>query len=427
MLLLGGTGYLGSHVLWELICRHEGRLFCFVRPGKEESGEQRLKATLRAYFGDDCAPLFGTRITVIEGDATDPDALRGFQAPSENMTAINCAASVKHFAKGNEIERANVDSVRNLAAWCERSGVRLVHISTCSVAGNRENDLPPESYCFDEHRLYAGQEIDSNQYVRSKFMAERYIYEEILERGLRAKVLRVANLAPRAEDGAFQINFRTNNFMNSIRAYQTLGMIQYDALITPTEFSPIDCVAKSVLALACTPDECVCFMLMNPHRPLMGDIIRELNAIGYPTRGAEDEEVAQALRGALSDEKTSEAVGCLIAYNSNGNIKQIGLEGFDNTYTTEDMVNHTPSFYHGDVLYFKPGQIPSGISEESRRYWEKMMEFEAGNYEHYCARDRLRIVHTPHEHDLMMDDASLNIIVPEIMQAIENRIPEAKK
>ena len=333
VLLLGGTGYLGSHVLRELICRHEGRLFCFVRPGKEESGEQRLKATLRAYFGDDCAPLFGSRITVIEGDATDPDALRGFQAPSENMTAINCAASVKHFAKGNEIERANVDSVRNLAAWCERSGARLVHISTCSVAGNRENDFPPESYRFDEHRLYAGQEIDSNQYVRSKFMAERHIYEEILERGLRAKVLRVANLAPRAEDGAFQINFRTNNFMNSIRAYQTLGMIQYDALIMPTEFSPIDWVAKSVLALACTPDECVCFMLMNPHRPLMGDIIRELNAIGYPTRGAEDEEVAQALRGALSDEKTSEAVGCLIAYNSNGNIKQIGLEGFDNTYT----------------------------------------------------------------------------------------------
>lgn len=89
-------------------------------------------------------------------------------------------------------------------------------------------------------------------------------------------------------------------------------------------------------------------------------------------------------------------------------------------HTTEDMVNHTPDFYHGDILYFKPDQIPSGISEESRRYWMKMMEFEAGNYEHYCERDRLRIVHTPHEHDLMMDDASLDIIVPELMQAIES-------
>ena len=89
-------------------------------------------------------------------------------------------------------------------------------------------------------------------------------------------------------------------------------------------------------------------------------------------------------------------------------------------HTSEDMVNHTPAFYHGDVLYFKPDQVPSGISAESRRYWERMMEFEAGNYERYCARNRLRIVHTPHEHDLMMDEASLDIIVPELMQAIES-------
>ena len=90
-------------------------------------------------------------------------------------------------------------------------------------------------------------------------------------------------------------------------------------------------------------------------------------------------------------------------------------------HTTEDMVNHTPSIYHGDVLYFKPDQVPSGISEESRRYWMKMMEFEAGNYEHYCDRDRLHIVHTLHEHDLMMDDTSLDIIVPELMRAIESQ------
>ena len=47
---------------------------------------------------------------------------------------------------------------------------------------------------------------------------------------------------------------------------------------------------------------------------------------------------------------------------------------------------------------------------------EKMMEFEAGNYENYCNKQKLHIVHTPHEHDLMMDDASLEIIVPELLR-----------
>ena len=332
--LAGGTGYLGSHVLRELILRPEGRLFCLVRPSKEQGGEARLKETLRAYFGDDSASLFGSRITVVEGDATDAAVLEGFRAPAPGMTVINCAASVKHFAKDGEIERVNVESVRNLAAWCEANGARLVHVSTASVAGGRAGGMPPAGYRFDEHRLYAGQEIDSNQYVHSKFMAERHIYEEILAHSLRAKVLRVGNLAPREEDGEFQLNYRTNTYMNSLRAMAELGMIGYDTLNEPTEFSPIDAVAKAVLALAETPDDCVCFMPMNPHRPLTGDVIREMGAMGHPVRGAEDGEFSRTLQEALADERRSEAVSCLIAYDSKEDVQAVGLDSMDHTYTT---------------------------------------------------------------------------------------------
>ena len=333
VLLLGGTGYLGSHVLRELIRRGKGRVYCLVRPGKGESGEARLKGVLHGYFGDGLDPLFGTRVTVIEGDATDAAALAGFRPAPGEMTAINCAASVKHFAKGDEIERTNVDSVRNLTAWCEENGARLVHVSTGSVAGCRSGGLPPEHFRLDEHRLYAGQEIDNNQYIHSKFMAERHIYEEILAHGLRAKVMRVGNLAPREEDGEFQANYRTNNFMNSLRAMTVLGTVGYDALNEPAEFSPIDAVAGAVLALATTPEDCVCFIPMNPHRPLMGDVIRELNAMGHPVRGAENDAFDRALGEALADDGKSGAVGCLIAYNSNDDVREIGLEGIDHTYT----------------------------------------------------------------------------------------------
>ena len=200
--------------------------------------------------------------------------------------------------------------------------------------GCRERGLPPVSYQFDEHILYAGQEIDHNQYIHSKFMAERHIYEEILERGLRATVCRVGNLAPRNSDGEFQINYKTNSFMNSIRAYQTMGVISYDLFDVVAEFSPIDYVAKAVLSLAQTPDDCICFVPMNPHRPLWDDIVRCLNEAGHPIRGAENGEVAQAMRQALSDDATSEAVSSLIAYQNNDDIREIGLESLDNAYTT---------------------------------------------------------------------------------------------
>ncbi len=46
------------------------------------------------------------------------------------------------------------------------------------------------------------------------------------------------------------------------------------------------------------------------------------------------------------------------------------------------------------------------------------MGFTAGNYERYCREDRLRIRLTPDEHDLMMENRSLDIIVPEMLKDI---------
>ena len=331
VLLTGATGYLGSHVLHELIVNHSGKIFCFVRPGKEKSALDRLKEMQRYYFGEEWDH---SRVVVIEGDATDPASLERFEAPHSGMTVVNCAASVKHFAKGNEIERVNVESVKNLTAWCERCDARLLHISTGSIMGSRKNGLPPVDYQFTEHVLYAGQELNANQYVHSKFMAERHIYEEILKHGLKAKVCRVGNLAPRFGDGEFQINYQTNSYMNTLKAFRTIGVIGYDDLNVETEFSPIDCVAKAVLTLAQTPDDCVCFQPLNPHRPLMGDIIHAMNDMGYSIRGAENEEVADALQQALADEKTNAAVSSLIAYNSNDGSQEIGLDSLDITYTS---------------------------------------------------------------------------------------------
>ncbi len=46
------------------------------------------------------------------------------------------------------------------------------------------------------------------------------------------------------------------------------------------------------------------------------------------------------------------------------------------------------------------------------------MEFTAGNYRPFCNKDLFRVIHTPHEHDLMMDDPSLDIIVLEIYRVL---------
>ena len=54
--------------------------------------------------------------------------------------------------------------------------------------------------------IYFGQNIE-NDYVRTKFLAERAILKARIERGLDAVILRAGNLMGRNTDGEFQINF----------------------------------------------------------------------------------------------------------------------------------------------------------------------------------------------------------------------------
>ena len=70
------------------------------------------------------------------------------------------------------------------------------------------------------------------------------------------------------------------------------------------------------------------------------------------------------------------------------------------------------------VTYFKPDQVPAGVTGDNLKYWNDMMKYEAGNFENYCEKEKMRVIHTPHEHDLMMDDDSLAIIVPEFFRSI---------
>lgn len=81
-----------------------------------------------------------------------------------------------------------------------------------------------------------------------------------------------------------------------------------------------------------------------------------------------------------------------------------------------DLSVHEPSIFEGQVTYFKPQVTPAGISGDNLRYWQEMMRHKAGGFELFCRN--LEVIPTPHEHDLMMDDQSLAIIVPELMKLI---------
>ena len=89
------------------------------------------------------------------------------------------------------------------------------------------------------------------------------------------------------------------------------------------------------------------------------------------------------------------------------------------SHVYQDLKSHYPTTYNGDVLYFKPKRIPAGLSSSASSYWLDMMKFKAGNYEKFCNRDKLEILLTPDEHDFMMRDSTLNIVIPAIKKKLK--------
>ena len=334
VLLTGATGFLGIHVLRELLENEVGDIFCFVRANKVLSGEERLKSLLFYYFSNEYEDAFGERLHIIEGDITNFEDFEKL-VPEKIDTIVNCAANVKHFSSGTDIEDINLGGVINGLKFAKMKNAKYVQVSTYSIAGESINNYPPVDVKFTENDLFIGQAVD-NQYLSSKFLAERAVLEAAVNDDLDVKIMRVGNLMARSSDSEFQINFETNGFINRLKAFVTIGKMPYSMLMNNVEFSPIDTTAKAIINLSKTPKECTVFHPYDHHSVCFGDIIEIIRPLGLDIEPAEEDDYQNSLDEALADKTKQEGVSGLITSIGSGKVKKIWLP-VDNNYTVQAL------------------------------------------------------------------------------------------
>ena len=260
---------------------------------------------------------------------------------------INCAANVKHFSKGTDIEDINYGGVKNLVEFCQVRHARLIQVSTESVGGMSLGSQPG---FFTEQQLYFGQQTD-NQYVHSKFLAERHILQCMAEGTLEAKIMRAGNLSPRASDGEFQINLNSNSAMGRIRAYKLLGACPYSLLEGQMEFSPIDQTARAMVLLSQTPKENCVFNVSNNHMVPMEDILSRLEKIdNKKVDYVELPEFMARMQSLMNDPAIAPMLSSLVAY-ANSSQQQMVMNVPTTGFTMQALYrlgfrwDHTSSTY----------------------------------------------------------------------------------
>ena len=332
VVLTGATGFLGIHVLKYLLDNTTKKVYCFLRKGRMSSLIAKMKHYLMYYFDDSFDTLFGKRIFLISGDITDEKTVE-YLSNYDFDAIFNCAACVKHFGNDDTLYQVNVKGVENLVNYCVKNNKKLIHISTASVAGTTCEGSDIADKKITEDVLNLGQDI-SNKYVNTKYNAEEIILTNITKNNLKAKIVRVGNLMSRYSDGEFQINSIENAFMKKLKAYYAMKVFPVSQMDTICEFSPIDCVAESIVRLANINDEFTNFISCNEHFVQMGDVIYAMNNLGANIKVVSDQEFDKTLNNYMKDEKKNNLVSILISYNLDSQ-KKVVFIGYDCSFTTK--------------------------------------------------------------------------------------------
>ena len=147
ILLTGANGFVGKVILGLLLDRYPGfeHLHVLIRPRRNLSAGERFQKevlespALERAVAKYSEQALAAKITVWSGDASLPNCGLG-EAEAESVKGrigliLNCAGLVEFFPPLDASLRANVNSVEQLAAFAKHLGAKLLHVSTCYVAG----------------------------------------------------------------------------------------------------------------------------------------------------------------------------------------------------------------------------------------------------------------------------------------------------
>lgn len=300
LLLTGASGFLGIHLLLELLRQNEIKITALVREQDSVAATTRLWQLARFYFPQIDLEAFQKRVTVISGDIGEerlglPET--DYRLLYERIdTVLHGAALVKHYGHFRDFQRINVDGVRRILQFCENK--YLMHVSTTSIAGDYAPQSRADLY-FDETCLDIGQNLANNAYVQSKLEAEKLIDREI-HAGLKGTVIRVGNLTGRYNDGVFQHNIQENKFYQVLKAFIHLAAVPASLTGMMLEFTPVDlCTQAIVRLLQIDSRDGRRFHLYNPHRLTLGRLAVTLSELGFPIRRVSDGRFRELLQKVL--------------------------------------------------------------------------------------------------------------------------------
>jgi nucleoside-diphosphate-sugar epimerase len=194
ILVTGGTGFLGGHIVAELLARGY-RVLALARPRGRLSGAQRI-ARLLDWFGLDAGAR--ARLDIVEGFIDEP---RFGMAQPEYSHLLRAVTEIIHCAsdtsfterKRAAVEEANIGGTGHVLELAQRGRCTFFHyLSTAYVAGRKTGPCPEELVDTDAF---------TNVYEETKYRAEMITAERCRQAGIGLSVYRPSIVCGHSQTG----------------------------------------------------------------------------------------------------------------------------------------------------------------------------------------------------------------------------------
>ncbi|WP_336082244.1 amino acid adenylation domain-containing protein [Nocardia sp. SSK8] len=294
-LLTGATGFVGIHLLRELLDHTPATVWCLVRADDIESGYQRLAATMDR-FGLDSTDL-RDRVVPLPGDLAAPrlglsEADWATLAGQIEVIYHN-GARVNHLEPYEVLRPANIGGTVEVLRLAVTTRVKTLHfVSTVNAAVGIDH-----TGIVTEAATIAAAEVPRNGYMASKWVAEQLVLAAA-RRGLPVAVHRPGLVSGATTNGTVNSD---DAFWTLIRSAAHLGVAP-EIGETKVTLAPVDYVARAIVALATArhPDGEIYHLVNREPTPVAAilDIVREN---GYPVDTVAIEDAAHRLADRIGD------------------------------------------------------------------------------------------------------------------------------
>ncbi len=268
ILLTGSTGFLGGHILAELLDKTDRPVYCLIRPHGDESLHEHQHTALHRLALDRVLSA-ADRIRPIAGDLAEHGlglSSLDHQRILDNCShIIHCGAYVHHIYHYNRLKTANSFSTLELIKLALRGHPKkLSFVSTVSaVTECNAQGIGYEKRVGEQPATFFGG------YALSKWVSERLL-EQAFERGMSGLILRPGNIFANSETGVSS-PVLTNFALLMMRAYLDSGLAPDLNLVF--EAVPVNQLARAIVALSLGDCDRAMLNLSNPNEISLQDYV----------------------------------------------------------------------------------------------------------------------------------------------------------